>query len=170
MKLVSCNVNYIQIIRWRSTHRTNVLTSWRWWCSFGLWRHVDSEVDTNDAEKHTVSIFRAEDGNSCAVIVSCDTVCDLQFKAKIFLACFHSKIKAGLQDHQPVCLCVSIITFEATGGCSWNLIGRWCHWRWPRRHIFFNSVVSTIPQRRTFKFFRLMLYLRHSALVNNGLG
>jgi hypothetical protein len=33
---------------------------WGWWCySSGLWRRVDSSVDTNVSEKHTVFIFRA---------------------------------------------------------------------------------------------------------------
>jgi hypothetical protein len=34
---------------------------WRWrCCSSKLWRRVDSKVDTNVSEKHTVSFFRAE--------------------------------------------------------------------------------------------------------------
>jgi hypothetical protein len=37
----------------------------RWqWCSSGLWCHADLKVDTNILEKHTISIFRAEDGDS----------------------------------------------------------------------------------------------------------
>jgi hypothetical protein len=44
----------------------------------------------------------------------------------------------------PACLCVCVsvsvctpplITFEPIGGFSWNLVGRWYHWRWPRSHI-----------------------------------
>jgi hypothetical protein len=31
-----------------------------WWCSSGFSRRVDSHLDTNVSEKHTVSIFRAE--------------------------------------------------------------------------------------------------------------
>jgi hypothetical protein len=32
----------------------------RWKCSSGFWRRVDSSVDVNVSEKHTVSIFRTE--------------------------------------------------------------------------------------------------------------
>jgi hypothetical protein len=35
------------------------MKSWWWWCS-GFWCCVDSSVDANILEKHTVSIFRAE--------------------------------------------------------------------------------------------------------------
>jgi hypothetical protein len=35
---------------------------WGWWCSSGFWRHVDSSVDANVLEKHTVSIFSSEVG------------------------------------------------------------------------------------------------------------
>jgi hypothetical protein len=35
---------------------------WRWrCCSYGLWRCVDSHVNTNVSAKHTVSIFRADE-------------------------------------------------------------------------------------------------------------
>jgi hypothetical protein len=32
----------------------------------GFWRRVDSSVDANVSERHTVSIFRAEDGVNTA--------------------------------------------------------------------------------------------------------
>jgi hypothetical protein len=37
---------------------------WGGWCSSGFWRRVDPSVDVNVSEKHTVCIFRAEDGDS----------------------------------------------------------------------------------------------------------
>jgi hypothetical protein len=48
------------------------------------------------------------------------------------LTYFH-KMKVGLWNHHPVCLCVCppLITFEVISGFSWNLVGRCCHWRWP---------------------------------------
>jgi hypothetical protein len=33
---------------------------WGWWCPSGFWYRVDSSVDANISEKHTVSIFRDE--------------------------------------------------------------------------------------------------------------
>jgi hypothetical protein len=82
-----------------------------------------------------------------------------------FLA-FFQKMKLGLSNHQPVCVCVCVcvclsvcpplITFEPIGGCSWNLVGRCCHSRWPRRHVFFNLVASAIPKWLTFKLLRWM--------------
>jgi hypothetical protein len=36
----------------------------QWWCYSGLWSRVHASVDTNVLEKHTVSMFRAEDGDS----------------------------------------------------------------------------------------------------------
>jgi hypothetical protein len=63
---------------------------------------------------------------------------------KYIILAYFPKMKVGLSNHQPVslslslsvCVCVPLITFEPFGGFSWNLVGRWCHWRWPRRHIF----------------------------------
>jgi hypothetical protein len=37
---------------------------WGWWSSSGFWRRVDSSIDANVSEKHTVSIFSPEDGDS----------------------------------------------------------------------------------------------------------
>jgi hypothetical protein len=43
----------------------NLRFSRRWeWCSSGFWHRVDSSVDGNVSETHTVSIFRAENGDS----------------------------------------------------------------------------------------------------------
>jgi hypothetical protein len=76
---------------------------------------------------------------------------------EIFLLTYFPKMKAGLSNQQSVCVCVSVcpplITFEPMSGLSWNLVGEWRHWRWPRSHIF-NLVASAIPKWRTFKLLR----------------
>jgi hypothetical protein len=55
--------------------------------------------------------------------------------AVYFLAYFN-KMKVGLSNHQPVCLCPPLITFEPICGFSWNLVGRCCHSRWPQHYTF----------------------------------
>jgi hypothetical protein len=74
------------------------------------------------------------------------------------LLAYFQKMKVGLSNHQPVCvccvsfyLCPPLITFETISGSSWNLVGTYWHSRWPPRHIF-NPVASTISKWRTFKF------------------
>jgi hypothetical protein len=44
-------------------------------------------------------------------------VFDSQFEPSVFLAYF-SKVKVGLSNHQPVCVCVPLITCEPIGGFS----------------------------------------------------
>jgi hypothetical protein len=56
-----------------------------------------------------------------------------------FLAYF-PKMKEGLSNHQPVCVS-PLITFEPICGFSWNLVDRWCHWRWPWC-LSFNPIAS----------------------------
>jgi hypothetical protein len=50
-------------------------------------------------------------------------------------------------------VCPPLITVEPIGGSSWNLVDKWCHWRWPR-FLIFNLVALAIPQWRTFKLLR----------------
>jgi hypothetical protein len=61
---------------------------------------------------------------------------------QLFLAYFQ-KMKVGLSNHQPVCLyvCPPLITFEPIGGCSWNLVGRCCHSRWPWHHMVWDCLI-----------------------------
>jgi hypothetical protein len=72
---------------------------WGWWCCFsGFWRRVESPVDANVSEKHTVDIFRAEDGalekhtvsvfRAASSVLKMDTVCFPFFMCRSFaLAC-----------------------------------------------------------------------------------
>jgi hypothetical protein len=62
------------------------------------------------------------------------------------------KIKVGLSNHQPVCVSPNN-NFWIDKWISWNLVGRWCHWRLHRCCIF-NLVASAIPKWRTFKLLR----------------
>jgi hypothetical protein len=73
------------------------------------------------------------------------TNCHIKYEILFFphiLANFQ-KIRVGLSNHYRMCVCVSVclhvpppITFEPIGGFSRNLVGRYCHSRWPWSHIF----------------------------------
>jgi hypothetical protein len=84
----------------------------------------------------------------CVLVCMCVCICDYialcnEYRTEMkfslsFLAYFPQKGNWGLWDHHPVCLsmCPPLITFEPIGRFLWNLVGRSCHWRWPRRRTF----------------------------------
>jgi hypothetical protein len=111
---------------------------------------------------YNAGVCKAKDTKDLTGNIRC--CCTISTNWSYFLACF-PKMKVGLSNHQPVCLCVcvcpSLITFESNGGFSWNLVGRWFHWRWSRSHIF-NLVTSAIPKWRTFK---LLKWVQRNPLI-----
>jgi hypothetical protein len=60
--LIFCDEGKFVITMWD----LRISRRWGWWycCSSGLWRRVDSSVDANVSEKHTVSIFSPENEDS----------------------------------------------------------------------------------------------------------
>jgi hypothetical protein len=61
---------YIHVCMCAETHKHAAALHTYWHYSYKVGHHVDSQVDINIVEKHTVTIFRAKDGDYSEMLVS----------------------------------------------------------------------------------------------------
>jgi hypothetical protein len=107
-----------------------------------------------------VSLVASSEDSSYTVLHCSSTgVRNLRVDSTLF-SLLLSKNESRLFEIPSLCALLSVfvsslITFEPNSEFSLNCVGRWCHWRWPWRHIF-NLVHSTVPKWWTCKLLRWM--------------